>query len=63
MDEPNDVINLYNRVQVGAKVIVLPQVPPAQVERLDAFDRSIDVHISRNPPCGACHVARGERAD
>ena len=24
----DDVINLYNRVQVGAKVIVLPQTPP-----------------------------------
>ncbi len=27
----DDVIDLYNRVQVGAKVIVLPQTPPAQV--------------------------------
>ena len=27
----DDVINLYNRVQVGAKVIVLPQTPPGRI--------------------------------
>jgi hypothetical protein len=27
----DDVTDLYNRVQVGAKVIVLPQTTPAQV--------------------------------
>src|SRR5450759_3788784 len=33
----DDVINLYNRVQVGAKVIVLPQAPPpAQVAQSPA---------------------------
>jgi lipoprotein-anchoring transpeptidase ErfK/SrfK len=35
----DDVINLYNRVQVGAKVIVLPQAPPPQVAQSPAQPR------------------------
>jgi lipoprotein-anchoring transpeptidase ErfK/SrfK len=36
----DDVINLYNRVQVGAKVIVLPQVQVAQSPAQPRQDRS-----------------------
>ena len=35
----DDVADLYSRVQIGAKVIVLPQTPPAQVAQSKAVPR------------------------
>lgn len=42
-----DVIDLYNRVQVGAKVVVLPQTSTAQVEAPRASESYAPAHASR----------------
>jgi lipoprotein-anchoring transpeptidase ErfK/SrfK len=45
-----DVEDLYNRVEVGAKVIVLPQTGSSTVAQLPALDRPV-------PPAPATHAA------
>jgi lipoprotein-anchoring transpeptidase ErfK/SrfK len=43
-----DVEDLYSRVQVGAKVIVLPQTPPAQTaRRMPAHDVRMSWNVTR----------------
>ena len=45
-----DVEDLYNRVQVGAKVVVLPQTPPAQTaqhEPAPAHPERMSLNVDR----------------
>ena len=42
-----DVTDLYNRVQVGAKVVVLPQTTPAQVAQAQHVAASYAPYESR----------------
>ena len=48
----DDVIDLYNRVQVGAKVVVLPQSAPAQTaQRAPAHSKNdqVSLNVTRSP--------------
>ncbi|HET7851057.1 MAG TPA: L,D-transpeptidase, partial [Pseudolabrys sp.] len=44
-----DVIDLFNRVKIGAKVIVLPQKAPANVAAAPARTRAKSERVSWNP--------------
>jgi lipoprotein-anchoring transpeptidase ErfK/SrfK len=60
----DSAIDLYNRVQIGAKVIVLPMHgAPSQDAKTPAWQAKVQAAIAANGPASARRMTRNGRAD